>query len=135
MRLLLTLRDRRLLAPLLLTLLGGLFWFPFVGFERWTLVVWALVSLLVLVPRLQALHLLTHEKPEQWVEADNKARQTLAQVFGGFILLAGAYSAWRQFENQQKQLEEQRRQFQVQVENQQRQVEEQRRQFQLQLES
>jgi hypothetical protein len=126
---------RRLLPPVLLVVIGSVLWFSLLGFERWSTVAFLLASLLVLVPRLQALPLIRNEKTELWIEADNKGRQTLAQVFGGFILLAGAYSAWRQFENQQKQLEEQRRQFQVQVESQQHQADEQRRQFQLQLES
>jgi len=123
----------RLRWPTLLVTTSGLAWFFLVGVHLWSAAVWLLVALLVLVPRVQVLPLLAHsDKPEQWVEADNKARQTLAQVIGGFILLAGAYSAWNQLQNQRDQIAEQKRQFDAQANRQQQQSDEQRRQFQLQ---
>jgi uncharacterized protein YjbI with pentapeptide repeats len=104
-------------------------WAP--GF--WAFTAWLLFTALVVIPRLQTSSL--KGEPEKWIDAENKARQTLAQVIGGFVLLAGAYSAWNQFQNQREQLAEQKRQFDAQAERQQRQSDEQRRQFQLQFDS
>ena len=75
---------RRLLPPVLLVVIGSVLWFSLLGFERWSTVAFLLASLLVLVPRLQALPLIRNEKAELWIEADNKGRQTLAQVFGSY---------------------------------------------------
>lgn len=123
---------RALRWPLVIVLLAsGLSWAVF-GLEWQSAALAFLIALLVVLPRLQILTIM--DKPaDQWLEAENKARQTLAQVIGGFILLAGAFSAWRQFENQREQLAEQRRQSQTQTALQQNQAAEQRRQFQLQL--
>jgi hypothetical protein len=115
---------------------------------------WFLIALLAVAPRLQAAPLAVRQQskgdskeeskddPKDWIEADTKARQTLVQIVGGLVLLLGAYSAWKQFENQRQlvevqksQAEEQRHQFQLQFENQQRLAEEQRKDAQLQREA
>jgi hypothetical protein len=84
---------------------------------------------MILLPRFQVLPI---EAPAERLEAENKTRQTLAQVIGGLMLLGGAFVGWKQFENQRAQLTEQRRQFEVQTALQRNQAEEQRRQYESQ---
>ncbi len=126
-------KHHHFVNPVLLVTACGTGLFALVGLQGWSLLAWLLFAAIVIIPRLQAAPLA--DKPDLWVETENKARATLAQVAGGFILLAGAYSAWSQFQNQRAQLAEQKSQFAAQIELQRRQAEEQRRQFQLQYDS
>src|SRR6266705_7047041 len=118
--------PRSFLWPALLVVSTGCLLYFTIGSERWWLVVWCLASVMILLPRFQVLPI---EAPAERLEAENKTRQTLAQVIGGLMLLGGAFVGWKQFENQRAQLTEQRRQFEVQTGLQRNQTEEQRRQY------
>lgn len=133
------LSSRRLLFPIALVVAGSILWFVATALylhqihhQLLSALLWLLFVLMILVPRAQASPI---TEPKDWLEADNKARQTIIQVIGGLVILAGAYSAWRQFESQQRQFDEQRRQFQAQLEAQQRQTEQQRQHFQIQVDN
>lgn len=134
------LQKRRLLWPFGISLVSGFACFVLAPSPRVAGGVWLVITILTLGPRLQAARLVGEPSTDKdWIAAETSARQTLIQIVGGAVLLAGAYAAWSQFQNQREQVsvqkaqvDEQKRQFDLQFERQQRQMEEQRKESQAQ---
>jgi len=92
--------DYQLRGPLLLLLVLLLLMLALgraTGRIGWAIAAWAVLVLIVLVPRLQVRGEL---KDKERLEAENGARQTLVQLAGGVLLFAGAWVAWAQLQEQ-----------------------------------